>query len=166
MDDGKKTKQAKTNLPFRSKCSAKYSCVPGFPLSLVTGFTSRGVCWLPHLFAVLSFRGRLGRFVFPTWCLFSTPSAGVEGKCRACLVPLLLRCPLDRGELLWSTPTQQPRPTPPVTLSHGCTQLCNLSIVLRVAARIVDVVGFFRICRALCCRLTRLDIGFRSFCCT
>lgn len=57
------------------------------PLSLVTGFTSRGVCWLPHLFAVLSFRGRLGRFVFPTWCLFSTPSAGVEGKCRSLLGP-------------------------------------------------------------------------------
>lgn len=55
---------------------------------------------------------------------------------------------------------------PPVTLSHGCTQLCNLSILLRVAARIVNVVGFFRICRALCCRSTRLDIGFRSFCCT
>lgn len=163
-----KNKESKSEsfIPLEVQCNILLHPRVRRSLSLFTGFTSRGVCWPPLLFAIVSFCGRLGWFVLPTWRLFSTPSVGMEGKCRS----LLGRPPPMLSFGPWRVVMEHPHSTAPpplpVTLSHGCTQLCNLSILLRVAACIVDVVGCFRTCRALCCRLTRLDIGFRSFCCT
>lgn len=82
-----KNKESKSEsfIPLEVQCNILLHPRVRRSLSLFTGFTSRGVCWPPLLFAIVSFCGRLGWFVLPTWRLFSTPSVGMEGKCRSLL---------------------------------------------------------------------------------